>query len=227
MSRVLRYSLRLDRSPQSIRRRCESGGSAHSANPLSAGGDASVSAEAESDIDEQARAAARHQLEALLGAMEHSVQEAEQMRRQSLEEFQQLAVELAVTIAGELVFRAIEADQFDVGGLVAAAVDRLGLDAPLTVTLHPLDLELLDSAKLDEPPVWRTGTLTLHPDPGLPRGHCRASNGATVLLSEFAPRLEEIRDSLLEGLDDAQIERRQSAGVGSALKRFPDRRETA
>jgi len=227
MSRVLRCSLRLDRSPQSLRGRVLSGSAGHSADSLSAGGAAGVPAEAEPVVDEQAHAAARQQLQALLGAMEHSVHEAEQMRRQSLEEFQQLAVELAVTIAGELVFRAIDADQFDVGGLVSAAVDRLGLDAPLTVALHPLDIGLLDAAEPDEPPVWRTGTLTLRPDPTLPRGHCRASNGATVLLSEFAPRLEEIRDSLLEGLDDAQIERRQSAGIGSALKRFPDRRETA
>ncbi len=227
MSRVLRCSLRLDRSPRSIRVRCSSGNTAHSAGSLPAGGDAGVPAAPEPDINEQARAAAGQQLQALLGAMEDSVHEAEQMRRQSLDEFQQLAVELAVTIAGELVFRAIEADQFDAGGLVAAAVDRLGLDAPLTVALHPLDIKLLDSAEPDDPPVWRTGKLTLHPDPTLPRGHCRASNGATVLLSEFAPRLEEIRDSLLEGLDDAQIERRQAAGVGSALKRFPDRRETA
>ncbi len=227
MSRVLRCSLRLDRSPQSVRSRCSSGNAAYPASPLPAGGAAGVPGEAEPDVDEQARAAARHQLQGLLGAMEQSVHEAEQMRRQSLEEFQQLAVELAVTIAGELVFRAIERDHFDVGGLVSAAVGRLGLDAPLTIALHPRDIELLDAAEPDEPPVWRTGTLTLHPDPTLPRGHCRASTGATVLLSEFAPRLEEIRDSLLEGLDDAQIERRQAAGIGSALKRFPDRRETA
>ena len=227
MSRVLRCSLRLDRSPQSVRGRCSSAHPSLSAHALSAGEDAGVSAGVGQDIDEASRVAINSELQSLLSGMEQSVHEAEQMRRQSLEEFQQLAVELAVTIAGELVFRAIEADQFDVGGLVAAAVERLGLDAPLTVALHPRDIELLDAAALDEPPVWRTGTLTLRPDPALPRGHCRASNGATVLLSEFAPRLEEIRDSLLEGLDDAQIERRRSAGIGSALKRFPDRRETA
>lgn len=226
MSRVLRQSLYLDCPPQTVRGRCGGGFPAQAAPTPNAtiqrsGDDIAPVA------DEPPQATVSEELRMLLGSLEESVQEAEQIRRQSLAEFQQLAVELAVTIAGELVFRAIDADHFDVGGLVNAAVARLGLDAPLSVAMHPADVQLLKSQETEEPPLWQTGTLSLCPDATLPRGHCRATNGATVLLSEFAPRLEEIRDSLLEGLDDAQIERRKAAGIGSALKRFPDRRETA
>ncbi|MGD9856567.1 MAG: FliH/SctL family protein [Planctomycetaceae bacterium] len=226
MSRVLRCLLPLDRCPQQLHGRLVARSSAVPAKPAQN----APGAPADGPIgggDTQAPQGVSAELRSLLESLEQTVLDAEQLRRQSLHEFQQLAVELAVTIAGELLFRAIDADQFHVGGLVAAAVERLGIDAPITIGLHPLDLRLLESEPVEQPPVWRTGTLILRPDAALPRGHCRATNGATALLSELAPRLEEIRESLWEGLDDAQIERRQAAGIGSGLKRFPDRRETA
>jgi len=226
MNRVHRVTLHLDRSPQTVCARYLADEPAKSADHPTAAADPPAGS-AQDVPDEPQQPVVSEELRDLLTAMEEGVHEAEQMRRQSLEEFQQLAVELAVIIAGELVFRAIDAEQFDVGGLVSAAVSRLGLDAPLTISLHPQDIQLLESQPAEEPPVWRTGTVKLRPDTSLPRGHCRATNGATVLLSEFSLRLEEIRDSLLEGLDDAQIERRRSAGISSTLKRFPDRRETA
>lgn len=226
MNRILRSRLYLDRSPQTVHARHLAGQvttSARVSPPAAAPADAPV----DEVPDKPPQPVVSEELRTLLSAIEVSVHDAEQMRRQSLEEFQQLAVELAVIIAGELVFRAIDAEQFDVRGLVSAAVSQLGLDAPLTISLNPQDLQLLESQPTDEPPLWQTGTVAFRADPSLPRGNCRATNGATVLLSEFAPRLEEIRDLLLEGLDDAQIERRQASGIGSTLKRFPDRRETA
>ncbi|MBX3436546.1 MAG: hypothetical protein KF861_03580 [Planctomycetaceae bacterium] len=221
MSYVLRRTLVLDRSPRSLRGRLVSGAAAApEPTPAPPKVDTSIDGDA-------ALAATIHEVRAMREAVEQAVEDAEQLRRQSLQEFQQLAVELAVAIAGELVFRVIDAEQFGVESLVSAAVDRLGLDSPLLVSLHPLDVQLLESQTGDKPGESRRGGLTVRPDPTLPRGHCRATNGTTALLSEFGSRLDDIRELLWEGLDDAQIERRQTAGIGAALKRFPDRRQTA
>ncbi len=55
--------------------------------------------------------------------------DAEEARRQSLDELQQLAIELSTAIAGELVFRSIDANEHSVGGMVSMAVTNLGLDS--------------------------------------------------------------------------------------------------
>lgn len=226
MTRLLRGIVLLDRSPQSLRGRVDAG-SLVGPSRSAAEAVGPVAAAPVDGVHQSAAGGVSDELRALLSALEESVLEVEQLRRQSLEEFQHLAVELAVVIAGELVFRAIEANEFGVAGLVSAAIQRLGLDAPITITLHPQDLQLLQSQPASEPAVWRTGPVTLRADAALPRGHCRAASGTTTVLSEWALRLEEIRESLWEGLDDAQVERRQAAGIGSRLRRFPDRRETA
>ncbi|MCA9075334.1 MAG: hypothetical protein KDA93_09895 [Planctomycetaceae bacterium] len=166
------------------------------------------------------------ELRGILEGIADAVSDAEAARRQTLDELQHLAIELSTAIAGELVFRSIDANEHNPGGLVSMAVTRLGLETPLSIALHPDDLDLLESQS-DDAQKWQVEDVTLRADGTLPRGHCRATNGTTTLLSEVAPRMEEIRRLLWEGLDDAQIERRQAAQHDSPLKRFPDRRETA
>jgi hypothetical protein len=64
-------------------------------------------------------------------------------------------------------------------------------------------------------------------DPQMPRGSCRVESGRRILLSDMNSRLDEIRRSWMEKLDDTQVERRGNGSAAAALRRFPDRRETA
>ncbi len=224
MSRVQHATIILERPPSRVRGRCIAARCEDAKTEGERVDDAQLGAVAE--------AAARQrddELQTLLAAICDSVAEAERSRRQSIDELQELAIELATLIAGELVFRTIDADEHDVAGMVTAAITQLGVDTPLTLTLHPTDLARLNTLVDNEeaPHAWRNSDITLQAEIKMLPGHCRASSGAVTLLSEIAPRLEEIRRLLWEGLDDAQDERRQTANVDSPLKRFPDRRETA
>jgi hypothetical protein len=163
----------------------------------------------------------------LIGNLEDLIRDHEEKRKQSLSELQLLAVELAIAAASQVVHQAIEADQFGVRGLVDGLIDKLGLADPIRVALHPADLKLLQAQLAETPPAWSPGLLTFTADPGLARGSCRGVAGGQELLSEAALHLAEMRRHLLEGLDDAEIERRHSSGQDQRLRRFPDRRETA
>ncbi|WP_075095812.1 FliH/SctL family protein [Planctomyces sp. SH-PL14] len=166
-------------------------------------------------------------LRPLLMGLEETVREFEERRQQSLGELQQLAVELAVAVASHVIAKAVEAEQFDVTGLVQRLIDRLGLEAPLRVSLHPRDLQLFNAQIARDPATWKDRQLTLIPDPSLPRGSCRGEAPQGSVLSDASLHLAELRRHLLEGLDDAEIERRQAAPTDRGLRRFPDRRETA
>src|SRR5690606_33539999 len=129
-------------------------------------------------------------LESLAGTLDAM----EGRRQQSLAEMQQVALELAIAVASNLVFEAISTDHFAVEELVRATIDQLGLGAAPVVALHPADLELLQRRLADEPPPWRDEQIVLQPDSTVARGGCRAeaSNG-TVLVSDISLRLSDIR----------------------------------
>lgn len=224
MNRALYCSVMLDRSPQQIGIRLVADREAGVATSVTAAPDHGAAADAEAvepsspGIDDVRR---------LLAAVEVAIAEAEVARIQSLDELQQLAVELSIMIAAELVGRAIDQDALDVSGLVREAVAQLGLAAPLTITLHPADVAQLESLGSTVGTSWLDENIRIEANPALPRGHCQATNGPRALLSEIGPRLESIRAALLEGLNDAQIERRHAAGLGTPLKRFPERRDIA
>lgn len=164
----------------------------------------------------------------LLESIHEAVEEFEARRKQSLEELQLLAVELAVAAASNLVAQAIDRDEYGVEQLVQEAIGRLGMEQPITISLHPEDIQLLDRRTAGESVAWREGRITLRPDAGIQRGDCRAETGdGRILIAEMSARLAEMRRHWLEGLDDAQIERRRPAGSDRGLQRFPNRRETA
>jgi hypothetical protein len=172
--------------------------------------------------------AAEPDLRPLLTALSHSIQEVEQRRQQSLGELQHLAVELSVAIASQLVFQAVDRGEFGVEELVRQAIHRFNLSDPITIALHPDDLALLQSRIASLEPRWPDGQVILQGDHAVARGGCRAESAdGKMLISDITARLSEIRRHWMEELDDAQIERRRTSGEGPALRRFPDRRETA
>ena len=64
-------------------------------------------------------------------------------------------------------------------------------------------------------------------DAKLPRGACHAEGGDFGIISTLEHQLTETRQCFLEGLEDAQVERRNVPTEDQTMRRFPDRRETA
>jgi len=167
-------------------------------------------------------------LRPLLQSIAESLETIDQRRQQSLLEMQQVAIELAIAVASQLVFQAIDSEHFAVEKLVQRAIESMGTEAIPVVFLHPQDLELLRKRLLQQPAPWSSEQITFHNDPGVSRGGCRVENDAgRMLVSDIGLQLSEIRRHWMEELDDSQVERRTTAGEVAALRRFPDRREIA
>jgi hypothetical protein len=177
-------------------------------------------------------AAPREEDEAALQRLTESLLELltehEARRRQSLQELQHVAVELAIVAASQIVAQAIDAGVFAVESLVAEAVATLGRSERIVVALHPLDLALLHERIAGRAPDWPVDAVSFRPDPALGRGNCRAdAEEGLALISDVGARLSDMRRHWLEGIDESQVERRHDADSGRPLRRFPDRRETA
>ena len=167
------------------------------------------------------------ELKSLLVDAAEAVTELQNQHRQSLSELQDVAVELASAAASWLMGVAIERDMFAIDDLILKALQHMELDQPVRVRLNPDDHQLLRLLLKD-----RSSTDLLHQvlcedAPELVRGTCRVESARRILLSDLNSRLEDIRRSWRETLDDSQVERRGDGSAARALRRFPDRRETA
>lgn len=163
----------------------------------------------------------------LLATVAENLQELREQQRRAAAEMQQTTVELAVAAASWLTGVAISANMFAVDDLIRMALQQLQIDSPVVVHLHPQDHALLQQLLTDSPDAALLEQVSCVDDPGLARGSCRVACGRRTLISDMDSRLEEIRRLWMENLDAAQVERRGDGPHGRALRRFPDRRETA
>jgi flagellar biosynthesis/type III secretory pathway protein FliH len=175
---------------------------------------------------EKQRREEQEALRRVLGRLEEVAAELLAQQRQRLQEMQTVAVELAAAVASRLVHERIEAGDFAVETLVRRAVEKLQTTQPVTVTLHPQDLELLEK-RLGGQPAGDIARLRLVGNATLGRGDCRAEAGDEGVQAVLAEQIAEMRRHLLEALPDAAVDRRRPPSPERPLKRFPDRRHTA
>ncbi len=166
-------------------------------------------------------------IQALLTELVAAVEELEVRRAHSLNELQQLAIDLAITVASAVSETAISREEHGVEALVEQAVKRMGIGEPLVIGVHPKDTQLLKARLSTDGVTWPSEAVTLVADESLEPGSVRITRDGTGLLSRVQSRLSDIRRHLIEGLDDAQIERRNAPGTDSLLRRFPNRRSSA
>ncbi len=166
-------------------------------------------------------------LQAIEGIQE-CLTEMEQRRSQSLEELQQIAVELAVMAAEHITRRSIQAENFGLDDLVQKAVQQLSMNETAMLQLHPDDLNLLQRQMADLRTAFNPRQIQTTANPGLGRGTVRLiGESGRIVMSTVASRLEETRHVWMENLNDAQTERRDIPTDAQQMRRYPDRRETA
>lgn len=165
-------------------------------------------------------------LKLLLSDLASSLDELNDARASNIEELREIAIELSVAIASHIVREKLDADEMDVSGLVSAAIEKLIPCETIQVRVHPQDLsavrEVITSEHMES-----AGMLDFQADPELPRGSCFVSGDGHGFVSTLDDRLENIRETLLQGIEHARIERRKADGFGTQLRRFPDRRKFA
>jgi flagellar biosynthesis/type III secretory pathway protein FliH len=163
----------------------------------------------------------------LFEELSRSLDDLNRRRRQSLQEMQQVAVELSLLVASHILRERLDKDDFPVDRLVSEAMERLAPHQPIEIRLHPQDLQMMERKLGDQLPSWNKEHVRFIPDASLSRGSCFADAAECGLLSSLEQRLTDVRHQLLEGLDDAEVERRQTGSGADSLRRFPDRREIA
>lgn len=164
----------------------------------------------------------------LLEACVESIDELESRRSQTLSELQQAAVEIAVIVANNIVRRAISAGDYGVEDVVNEVISRLGAEQTVTVYLHPEDQRLFEERFNKEEALREVAAkIQFRADPQLQPGDCYADAGDFGLLSTIEQQLTDLRQMLLEGLEDAEVERRKARSTSEIIRHFPDRRETA
>jgi hypothetical protein len=168
------------------------------------------------------------QIVQLLESISQTLADLETRRRESLSELQQAVVELSVAIASQLTYRIIESGEFAVEKMVEDAVSRLPAAEHVTLRLNPEDLALFHQRlKAIPATALDARSLQLAADPAIKRGGCLAELPEQGILCDIELLLGDLHTELMEGLSDAQVERRRTQGADRSLRRFPDRRETA
>lgn len=148
------------------------------------------------------------QVSGLLQSIEQRLQEYEQRRQQTLNELQQLAIELSIMVASHVVRRAMDSGQHDIEGLVKDAINHLSMGEKAIVHLHPLDVSLLEARIADSGIQWDESQIQLRPDTGVSRGGVQLNaESGRIVISDVFSRIEQVKQTWMENLDDAQLER--------------------
>ena len=116
---------------------------------------------------------------------------------QLLTTLQQTSVEIGVAIARQLIQKQIVTEDFGIQELVEVALKRLESREPVTVRLHPQDLQLLQLQQEDQGTPGQTRTVDFIADSDLSRGDCACVTRDTRMVVRLQERLEEIREYLL------------------------------
>lgn len=150
----------------------------------------------------------REERQAIEQVLEQLRSAAAQMRthyQTMLDEMRQAAVELALAVAGRLVFDQLQDGVFPIEEMVRQALARLPSAPSFTVYLHPEDRKLLQQRLADQPLLpARETQVRIETDAALKRGSCRAEAGEIHVLADLAEQLAELRRHLLWSASHAQ-----------------------
>ena len=165
----------------------------------------------------------RQAIEQTLAQVRQSVEQLGARYDAMAAEMRQAAVELAIAVAGRVVFDKLQAGDFPIEEMVRQAAARLPAAPAVTVYLHPEDLAVLQRrlASEEDKETRRHGDkekestpfFSLSPclrvslsgksepcfesDPALRRGSCRTEAGEIHVLADLATQLAELRRQLL------------------------------
>lgn len=140
----------------------------------------------------------RQALERILEQMHQSAEQFAVRYEAMVEEMRQATIELAIAVAGRVVFDKLQAGDFPIEEMVSQALTRLPPTPNLSLYLHPDDLALLQRRLGDQSlRPSRESQVRLDADSSLRRGGCRAEAGEIHVLADLADQLAGLRQHLL------------------------------
>lgn len=149
-------------------------------------------------------AADRDRIEAVLAEVRGDVASLRKERAAKIEDLQRVAIELALTIASRLLHERVSTGDMAMDAKVRDMIAQLGEDVVVSVRLNPDDLELLKTRLAGKPLSADRDDPRYIPDATLNRGACQVDGRDSMLLSDVARELQDIRDDLLGSLNNAR-----------------------
>lgn len=146
----------------------------------------------------------KQQIERVIGQLREKSDTLFADRQERLQQWQTAAVELAASMATKLLHKEISSGEFRYDEMIRDMVSQMGDDVPLTVRLHPEDVEILEHRLNGEPLLSRDRDPRVVPDIKLERGEVRIDGKESVLVSNVTRQLQTIRSELLRSLGNAR-----------------------
>lgn len=112
------------------------------------------------------------------------------------------SVNLAVAVASHFLMEQVQAGTFPFERLIEKAVDRIASRQPVTVTLHPDDLALLQERLGEANALSTTADLRWSPDESLSRGSCKLETPDRSILFDMEDRFDQMKQTLLQIASD-------------------------
>lgn len=137
------------------------------------------------------------ELETALLALSAAAGRLDDLRGSIGADLEENAAALAVAVARELVVGDLDSTPDTVLVLVREAVSSFGLDAPLSVRIHPADLALISAGAGGA--VAGSRSVAWEPDPELPRGSCLVEGPGKVVDGRLDLALERIYQAITRG----------------------------
>ncbi len=149
------------------------------------------------------RATERAHLRAALEQARAAVAELHKTSAARVAELQRVAVEMAATIAARLLHDTVTAGEFPIDAKLRDMIAQLGDDEPVAIRLNPADLQLLKQRLAGDPLLNDRADPRFVADAELARGSCRVEGRESMLVSDLARELQDIREDLLGSLGNA------------------------
>jgi|GEM_PF-2206669 len=146
----------------------------------------------------------RTQTQAALAALRSATTEVRQQFGIHIEEFQAAAIELALTVATRLLHERVVENNYAIEEIVRDMVGQLIDDTPVAIRMNPKDVELLERRLGGEPLLSGTNDPRLIADATLRRGECNVEGRSSIIMTDVARLLGEIRTEMLRSLGNAR-----------------------
>ena len=155
----------------------------------------------------------------------HQLAENESRRISMMAEIRQVALDLSVVIANQLLFREIDHNPEILDQMFANILGEVKLDQPCEIRVHPDVASVLEECvqKMEDE---RKKTIAIVADPSVEIGSCLVNDAGNEFICSLPLRMYELQQIMNEEVHDAPVERRKNHVKNQNVKRFPDRRAT-
>jgi flagellar assembly protein FliH len=144
------------------------------------------------------KAAALDEASRSLAMINKATQELENYRAQVLHEAQQDIVKMALAVAEKVLHKEIMTDPRTVVNVVKNAVSKVGFKRRFTISVNPLDIEVIESAGPEvSAMIDNLESIKFRPDPKIEPGGCIVQTESGTIDAQVDRQYAEIRDATI------------------------------